>query len=122
MHVREIGSKKYSLFVSLELAAENERIAQEKIQMKSEVDKLNESVSRIKVQDHNMMDHFNHRFILENKIRDTESEMKALREEKQRYEVDFKILQERHNELKKNSENNENELNFLRHKQTEVRY
>lgn len=105
----------------MELAADNERVLQEKMQMKNELDKMNENLVRSKVQDHNMMEHFNHRFMMENKMRDLEVENKNLMNEKQKFEVDYKILLERHNELKKHSENTDNEFNFFKQKQTEVK-
>jgi hypothetical protein len=104
---------------NLELAAENEKLSQEKIQMKNEVDKLNENTSKIKTHEHTLMGHMNLRFITENRIRDLELENRNLREEKQKFEVDYKVLLERHLEMKKLFEQNENELNFLKVKQTE---
>jgi hypothetical protein len=87
--------------------------------MKSEFEKINEHVSKNKVQEFNLMEQFNNRFLLENKLRDYEVENRNLREEKQRFEVDYKVLIERHAELKKTAETNENELNFLKLKQAE---
>jgi len=116
----------YSIFTllfilySLELAAENERLSQEKIQYKLDLEKANDSLSRSKLQEQNAVDQLNIRFVLENKIKDLENENRNIRDEKQRYEIDFKVLQERHLELKKNHDANENELNFIKVKQAEV--
>lgn len=104
---------------NLDLAAENERLAQEKIQIKTEVDKHNENLSRLKIQDHNIMEQMNQRFMLENRIRDLENENRGLRDEKQKFEVEFRVLSERHNELKKNFDANEGELNYIKVKQAE---
>jgi hypothetical protein len=87
--------------------------------MKSEFEKMNENVSRNKVQEYNLMEQFNNRFLLENKLRDLEVENRSLREDKQRFEVDYKVLLERHSELKKSAETSENELNFLKLKQAD---
>ena len=76
----------------------------EKLILKNEIEKLSENFNKVKIQDQNMMEHFNQKFIYENKIRDLEIENRSLRDEKQKYEVDFKVLSERHFELKKNSE------------------
>lgn len=66
-----------------------------------------------------MMEHFNHRFMMESKLRDLEQENKTIREEKLKYEVDYKILLERYNELKRHSEQTDNDFNFFKQKQTE---
>jgi len=104
---------------NLELAAENEKLTQERIQMKNEIEKLTENSSKIKTQEHTLVEQLNLRFITENRIRDLELENRTLREEKQKYEVDYKVLLERHSEMKKLYEQNENELNFLKVKQSE---
>ena len=72
------------------------------------------------MQEQNSMDQLNIRFVLENKIKDLENENRNIRDEKQRYEIDFKVLQERHFELKKNFDATDNELNFIKIKQQEV--
>jgi len=105
---------------SLELASENERINQEKQQFKIDLEKANENLTKNRIQEQNAVDQLNIRFVLENKIKDLENENRNIRDEKQRYEIDFKVLQERHLELKKNYDANENELNFIKHRQTEV--
>lgn len=104
----------------MELASENERINQEKNQLKIDFEKANDIISRSKFQEEKNIDHLNFRFVLENKIKDLENENRTIREEKQKYEIDFKVLQERHLELKKNSDVNENELNYVKLKQAEV--
>ena len=103
------------------MASENERLNQERIQFKLDLEKANESLSRSKLQEQSAVDQLNIRFVLENKIKDLENENRSIRDEKQRYEIDFKVLQERHLELKKNFDANENELNFIKHKQAEVK-
>ncbi len=86
------------------------------------MEKTNESLSKSKLQEQNTLDQLNIRFVLENKIKDLENENRNIRDEKQRYEIDFKVLQERHLEIKKNFDANENELNFVKVKQAEVIY
>jgi hypothetical protein len=65
------------------------------------------------------MEQFNNRLMTENKLRDYELENKSLRDEKQKLEVDYRVLLERQNEIKKQSENTESELNYLKNRQTE---
>jgi hypothetical protein len=90
------------------------------LKYKLDLEKANESLSKSKLQENNAVDQLNIRFVLENKIKDLENENRNTRDEKQRYEIDFKVLQERHLELKKNFDANENELHFVKHKQAEV--
>lgn len=66
-----------------------------------------------------MADHFNYRYAAETKLRELESENRKNYEEKQRFEIDYRVLLERHNELKKNQGNTEVELNFLKTKQND---
>jgi hypothetical protein len=59
-------------------------------------------------------------FTLENKIRDLESTNKSLFNEKQKFEIDYKVVSERFNELKQNYDSMENNFNNLKNKQIEV--
>jgi hypothetical protein len=104
---------------NLELAADNERALQDKLAMKGEIEKLNETVSKTKVQEHNYMEQMNQRFMTENRMRELENECRNLRDEKQKFEIEFRVLSERHNEMRKNYENSESELNYIKTKQTE---
>lgn len=104
---------------NLELAADNERALQDKLAMKSEIEKLNETLSKTKVQEHNYMEQMNQRFMTENRIRELENECRNLRDEKQKFEIDFRVLSERHSEMRKNFENSESELSYIKTKQTE---
>lgn len=105
----------------MELMTENERINQENIILKSSVDSLNDTLAKNKLEYQSQADQMTLRFVLENKIKEIESENRSIREDKQRVEIDHKVLQERHLELKQNYEEILKELNFLKIKQTEVR-
>ncbi len=105
----------------MEFASENERLNQEKNLLKKNLESTNEALLKNKVHEQSQENQLSLRFILENKIKDLENENKSINHEKQRYEIDFKVLQERHIELKKNNEQIENELNFIKHKQSEVK-
>lgn len=59
-------------------------------------------------------------FTLENKIRELESTNKTLFNEKQKFEIDYKVVSERYNELKQNYDSMENNFNSLKNKQIEV--
>ena len=49
-----------------------------------------------------------------------ENENKSIRDHKQRYEIDYKVIQERHSESTNNYDQVENELNFFKNRQSEV--
>jgi len=66
-----------------------------------------------------MNDHFNYRLNAETRIRELESENRRNLEEKQRYEIDYKVIYERFNELKKNHEISESELYQMKNKQND---
>lgn len=103
----------------MELAAEIERYAQDRIQKKAEIDRLNEIIVQYKLQEHNINDHYNQKFVTNKKISELESDLKKLREEKNKFEVESTILSERFNELKKNFDVIEKENNFLKNKQSD---
>jgi hypothetical protein len=65
------------------------------------------------------MEHFNNRFLLANKLRDYDVENRTLLEEKQRFDVDYKVLFERFIELKNVADERDNELNYLKIKQSD---
>ena len=59
------------------------------------------------------------RFQTAMKMRELENENKSLLNEKNKYEVDYKVISERYNELKTKYGNDENELTFLKNKQND---
>lgn len=59
-------------------------------------------------------------FNLENKIRDLEIINKNIFNEKQKFEIEFKVLLERHNELKQTHDSLESKFNLLKNKQVDV--
>ena len=99
---------------NLELAAENERIVQEKLQIEKELQIANENLAKNKIQEQNLVESFNQRVIIENRVRDTESELAKLREEKSKYEIEYRVNKERYEELKKNYDNVISTLNLTK--------
>jgi len=85
----------------------------------AEIDNLNEIIVQYKLQDHNINDHYNQKFLSDNKIRVLESDLRKCREEKQKYEIDFKILNEKHTDFLKVYNEMDKEYNFLKNKQSE---
>jgi chromosome segregation ATPase len=87
--------------------------------MKGEIERLNDVISKTKVQEMSIIDQFNNRLMIENKIRDLEIDNKGLRDDRQRVEIDYRVLLERHNELKKHAEVTDKELEFLKNRQSD---
>ena len=99
---------------NLEIAAENERIVQEKLQIEKELKEAKEKIEKSKIQEQNLVDQFNQRVIIENKVRDTENELNKLREEKSKFEIEYRVNKERYEELKKNYDNLVNTFNITK--------
>ncbi len=66
-----------------------------------------------------IIEQFNNRLMMENRMRDLETDNKNLRDEKQRVEIDYRVLVERHNEMKRQAESTQKELEFIRNKQAD---
>lgn len=66
-----------------------------------------------------MMEFYNTRFALENKIRELEHENKEVIQQKQKFEIDYRVASEKINDNKGTIEQLKNENDFLRTKQTE---
>jgi chromosome segregation ATPase len=72
-----------------------------------------------KLQEYNVTDHYNHKFVTDNKIRELETDLRRSREDKQKYEVDFKIISEKHLELQEKFKEIEKENDFIKNKQSD---
>lgn len=83
------------------------------------MDKIKEDNTRARIVDSNMAEHFNYRLQVENKLRELEIENRNNYDAKQKFEIELRVLQERHNDMKKNYEINQNELNTIKIKQNE---
>jgi hypothetical protein len=86
----------------LELAAENEKITQEKLYLENKVKTLGEDLERNKIKEQNMVETFNQRVIIENRAKDAECSVNKMREEKAKFEIEYRVLKEKYDELKKN--------------------
>lgn len=87
---------------NLELAAENEKITQEKLYLENKVKTLGEDLERNKIKEQNMVETFNQRVIIENRAKDAECSVNKMREEKAKFEIEYRVLKEKYDELKKN--------------------
>ena len=84
---------------NIELANENEQLVQEKMKIENELKEARETLSKNKLNETSLEQYYNERLMMQNRMRDNENELKKTIEEKSKYEIDFKVLQERFNEL-----------------------
>ena len=84
---------------NIELANDNEQILQEKNKLEKELKTALETIEKNKLKETSLEQYYNERLMLQNRMRDNESELRKTQEEKSKYEIDFKVLQTRFNEL-----------------------
>ena len=84
---------------NIELANENEQLSQEKSKIEKELKTALETIDKIKLKETSLEQYYNERLMLQNKMRENENDLKKTLEEKNKYEIDFKVLQARFNEL-----------------------
>ena len=84
---------------NIELANENEQLTQEKMKIEKELKESREIIEKNKLNETSLEQYYNERLMLQNRMRDNDIELKKALEEKSKYEIDFKVLQERFNEL-----------------------
>ena len=63
---------------------------------------LGEDLERNKIKEQNMVETFNQRVIIENRAKDAECSVNKMREEKAKFEIEYRVLKEKYDELKKN--------------------
>ena len=118
---RQRNRKYYNNFIfSLELAAENERLLQEKLIKQQEIEKLNIELVKSKGKESDLQENYTIRFNNENRMRELENEIKTLMNLNQKVEVDFKVISERFVDLKAKNDQTESEYQFLKIRQNEV--
>ena len=104
----------------LELVNQNDTLDQHISQKCLEVDKLTQAITRLRLFDNPDME-----FVIDNrknkdqKIRELEFDYKTLNEEKIQIQTEYKIMQERFNEFKKQNENLEQQLAFVKLRESE---
>ena len=84
---------------NIELANDNEQILQDKNKLEKELKTALETIEKNKLKETSLEQYYNERLMLQNRMRDNESELRKTQEEKSKYEIDFKVLQARFNEL-----------------------
>ncbi|MCQ2817138.1 MAG: hypothetical protein MJ252_07725 [archaeon] len=87
---------------NLELAAESERLTQEKLLIENENLKLKEDLAKSKIDEKNLTDNFNQKIQMENNLKQAESDLGTMREEKAKFEVEYRVLKEKFDSLQKN--------------------
>ena len=103
------------------MAAENERLLQDKLLKQQEIERLNIELARSKGKETEFQESYTLRFNSENRIKELENDIKSIQNEKQRVEVEYKVVSERYNDLKQRNDQIESELHFLKLKQNEVK-
>jgi hypothetical protein len=84
---------------NIELANQNEQISQEKSKLEQALKEAKEIIDKNNIGEKNLENFYNEKLILQNKMRDNENELRKAMEEKNKYEIDFKVLQEKFCEL-----------------------
>jgi hypothetical protein len=84
---------------NIELANENEQISQEKSKLELALKEAKEILDKNKIGEKNLENFYNEKLMLQNKMKDKENELSKTIEEKNKYEIDFKVLQEKFCEL-----------------------
>ena len=88
--------------------------------MDHEMQKMTYDVIKLNKSDNQLNEINNLRFQMDMKIKELEIENKNLKNEKQKHEIDFKVLMDKFNEIYKKNEFESRELIFLKLKQSEV--
>lgn len=101
---------------SVELLEENEYLSQTLKATKNESALLTDSVARLRVyeEEANSYHSIESKFITETKLKDYERDLKNIREDYHKMEIEYKVLIERHNETAKRLAEKERELESLR--------
>jgi chromosome segregation ATPase len=69
------------------------------MKIEKELKESREIIEKNKLNETSLEQYYNERLMLQNRMRDNDIELKKALEEKSKYEIDFKVLQERFNEL-----------------------
>lgn len=100
---------------------ESEQLHKEILQKQLEVDKLTEAISKLKIfQNPELELALENRHAKDYKIKELEAEIKYIKDEKQKMEIEHRITLERFNDLKSKNEEITNELNFIRTKESDA--
>ncbi len=90
---------------NIELANDNERLTQEKLKIENQLKETIKEFEQNKISKKTLEETYNERLKLENKLKETLSEFNKMRDDKLKYEIDYKVLKERFDELKNNFDN-----------------
>ena len=90
---------------NIEIANDNERLTQEKIKLENQLKDINKEFEENKISKKTLEETYNEKLKLENKLKENLNDFNKMRDEKLKYEIDYKVLKERFDELKKNYDN-----------------
>ena len=96
---------------NFEILNDNEKICKENCELKKIINELQNK----KKEEETYEEKFNAKVILQKKLNETENELKQILDEKEKYEIEYKILLQKFNELQKDYSCTVNEINCLNH-------
>lgn len=112
---------KHIKIISLELIHENEKLGHEIDQRELEVNKLNEAISRLNFYENPGIAYtLEQKYLLENKIRELEKENRVLIEDKGKVEVEYKITNERYNDIKSKFDEFKSKISITKLRDNEI--
>lgn len=104
---------------NLEIANELEMETQEKRVVKEENEKMKEKLSVYKLKEAETKEIFNNKHMIDNRIYMLDNQIRQVHEEKQKFEIESKVLTEKYNDLKMRYDNEINESKALANRQKE---
>jgi uncharacterized phage infection (PIP) family protein YhgE len=97
-----------------ELATENDKLHKDLINLHITIDKTNNQIAQIKVQEHNTMEDLKYINDLEMQLKATTKELNALKEAHTELSIEHKVFLDKYASLTKLSDDNNKEVNMLK--------
>lgn len=96
-----------------ELAAENDKLHKENLNYRFQIEKTNNIITQVKAREAQIMDNINQRLVIENKMRDTDYELKTIRDKYSELQIQYNLLHNNYDGLVVQKEKSQNDLNML---------
>lgn len=94
-------------------------VYQEKLAMKAEIERLTEATVKQKHEEISGKDLMNNRYLVESRLRELEVENKALSQDRVKFEIEYRVLQEKYSELRKTYDAESQDTRFVMNKHKE---